>query len=129
MGSGSSRTSPLIFICIKGVRKCMTRKIYNSKNINSQTWAWNLAVLASILFLVYLPSKEALSTGNQAGGYLELLLLLPAGIFYTLLVTFLGSSAAIFVGLVVGLGKLSKNSAVRLSVSFYTEILLSLIHI
>ena len=100
----------------------MTRKISNSKNINSQTWAWNIAVLASILFLVYLPSKEALSNGNQPGGYLELLLLLPAGIFYTLLVTFLGSSAAIFVGLLVGLGKLSKNPTIRLSVSFYTEL-------
>ena len=95
--------------------------MYDKKN--SQTWSWNIAVLASILFLVYLPSKEALSNGNQPGGYLELLLLLPAGIFYTLLVTFLGSSAAIFVGLLVGLGKLSKNPTIRLSVSFYTEIL------
>ena len=118
MGSGSSRASPLIVIFIKGIRESMTRKIYNSKNINSQTWAWNIAVLASILFLVYLPSKEALSTGNQSGGYLELLLLLPEGIFYTLLVTFLGSSAAIFVGLLVGLGKLSKNPTIRHSVSF-----------
>lgn len=101
----------------------MTRKLYNPKNINSQTWAWNIAALVSFVFLVYLPSKEALTTINQSGGYLDLLLLLPEGIFYTLLVTFLGSSAAIFVGLVVGLGKLSKNSAVRFSVSFYTEIL------
>ena len=101
----------------------MPKIIFNSKNINSQTWAWNIAVLASILFLVYLPSKEALSTSNQSGGYLELLSLLPAGIYYTLLVTFLGSSAAIFVGLLVALGKLSKSPVIRLTVSFYTEIL------
>ena len=101
----------------------MPRIISNSKNISSQTWAWNIAVLASILFLVYLPSKEALSTSDQSGGYLELLSLLPAGIYYTLLVTFLGSSAAIFVGLLVALGKLSKSPVIRLTVSFYTEIL------
>ncbi|MEK9627769.1 MAG: amino acid ABC transporter permease [Nitrospinota bacterium] len=95
----------------------------NSGNFNSQTWAWNLAVLVSIIFLVYLPSKEALSATSQSGGYQELLSLLPAGVFYTLLVTLLGSSAAILVGLLVGLGKLSKNPAIRLPVSFYTEVL------
>jgi len=101
----------------------MEKTVSTTEKINSQKWAWNIAVVASILFLVYLPSKEAFSTSEQSGGYLELLSLLPAGIFYTLLVTFLGSSAAILVGLLVGLGKLSKNPTLRLSVSIYTEIL------
>lgn len=101
----------------------MKKLLPNPERISSQTWAWNIAVLASILFLIYLPSKEALSTSEEAGGYLELLFLLPAGIFYTLVVTFLGSFAAILVGLLVGLGKLSKNPIIRFPVSLYTEIL------
>ncbi|MBC8283413.1 MAG: amino acid ABC transporter permease [Nitrospinae bacterium] len=101
----------------------MKKTLSNSEKINSQAWAWNMAVGVSILFLIYLPSKEAYSTSEQSGGYLDLLSLLPAGIFYTLLVTFLGSLAAILVGLLVGLGKLSKNPLIRIPVSFYTEIL------
>ena len=101
----------------------MSEILHNSKKINTNSGAWNIAVLISVVFLIYLPSKEALSTSEQSGGYLELLPLLPAGIFYTLLVTFLGSAAAILVGVFVGLGKLSKNPAIRLPVSFYTEIL------
>lgn len=91
--------------------------------MNTQTWAWNIAVLLGFVFLIYLPSKEAFFSNETSGGYLELLTLLPAGIFYTLLVTLLGSSAAILIGLLVGLGKLSKNPFIRLPVSFYTEIL------
>lgn len=101
----------------------MKKAPFNSKNFDSQTWAWNFAVTASFLFLVYLPSKEAFSTSKQPGGYVELLSLLPAGIFYTLLVTLLGSFAAILAGLLAGLGKLSKNPVIRVPVSFYTEIL------
>ncbi len=101
----------------------MEKTISTKDKINSQKWAWNIAVFASIFFLIYLPAKEAFSTSEHSGGYLELISLLPAGIFYTLLVTFLGSSAAILVGLLVGLGKLSKNPTIRLSVSIYTEIL------
>ena len=101
----------------------MKKILPDSENLYSQKWAWNIAVLASIFFLVYLPSKESFSTSDQSGGYLELLLLLPAGIYYTLLVTLLGSFTAILVGLLVGLGKLSKNPAIRITVSFYIEIL------
>lgn len=97
-------------------------KSYSDK-MNTQTWAWNIAVLLGFVFLIYLPSKEAFFSNETSGGYLELLTLLPAGIFYTLLVTLLGSSAAILIGLLVGLGKLSKNPFIRLPVSFYTEIL------
>ena len=89
----------------------------------SQTWAWNLAVLMSFIFLVYLPAKEALIAKEQSGGYVELLSLLPSGIFYTLLVTLLGSASAIVVGLLVGLGKLSENPFIRVPVSFYIEVL------
>ena len=101
----------------------MSEILHNSKKVNTHSGAWNIAVLISVVFLIYLPSKEALSTSEQSGGYLELVSLLPAGIFYTLLVTFLGSAAAILVGVLVGLGKLSKNPAIRIPVSFYTEIL------
>ncbi len=91
---------------------------------NSQTWAWNLAVLMSFLFLVYLPGKEVfLLSQEQSGGYRELLALLPSGIFYTLLVTLLGSASAIVVGLLVGLAKLSDNPFVRVPASFYIEVL------
>jgi polar amino acid transport system permease protein len=90
---------------------------------NTQPWAWNLAVLMSFFFLVYLPANEVFTAKEQSGGYTELLLLLPSGIFYTLLVTLLGSISAIFVGLLVGLGKLSDNPFIRVPVSFYIEIL------
>ncbi|MBT5028947.1 MAG: ABC transporter permease subunit, partial [Nitrospina sp.] len=89
----------------------------------SQTWAWNLAVLMSFIFLVYLPAKEAFIAKEQTGGYVELLSLLPSGIFYTLLVTLLGSASAIVVGLLVGLGKLSENPFIRVPVTFYIEVL------
>ena len=101
----------------------MKKILPNSENLQSQKWAWNIAVLVSVFFLVYLPSKESFSASDQSGGYLELVSLLPAGIYYTLLVTLLGSFAAILVGLLVGLGKLSKNPAIRIPVSFYIEIL------
>ncbi len=90
---------------------------------NTQSWAWNLAVLMSFVCLVYLPAKEAFTTQEQSGGYLQLLTLLPSGIFYTLWVTLLGSASAIVVGLLVGLGKLSENPYIRVPLSFYVEVL------
>jgi polar amino acid transport system permease protein len=90
---------------------------------HTQPWAWNLAVLMSFVFLVYLPASEVFIAKEQTGGYIELLTLLPSGIFYTLLVTLLGSASAIVVGLLVGLGKLSKNPFIRIPVSFYIEVL------
>ena len=90
----------------------------SSSQKKSQTWAWNLAVLMSFLFLVYLPAKEVFFAKEQSGGYVELLSLLPSGIFYTLLVTLLGSASAIVVGLLVGLGKLSDNPFILVPVSF-----------
>jgi polar amino acid transport system permease protein len=95
----------------------------HSSQIKKQSWAWNLAVMMSFLFLVYLPAKEVFIAKEQSGGYVELLSLLPSGVFYTLLVTLLGSTSAIVVGLLVGLGKLSKNPFIRIPVSFYTEVL------
>ncbi len=89
----------------------------------SQVLAWNLAVAMSFLFLVYLPAREAFTRQEQSGGYLELLSLLPSGVFYTLLVTLLGSASAILVGFLAGLGKLSGKPFIRVPVSFYTEML------
>ena len=82
----------------------MKKILHNSKKLNSQNMPWNIAVLGSIFFLVYLPYKESVATSGMPGGYLELLKLLPAGIYYTLLVTLLGSFTAILFGLLVGLG-------------------------
>ena len=94
-----------------------------SSQNKSQIWAWNLAVVMSFIFLVYLPGREAFTDQEHSGGYRELLTLLPSGMFYTLLVTLLGSASAIVVGLLAGLGKLSDNPFVRIPVSFYTEVL------
>jgi len=86
-------------------------------------WGWNAAVLISFAFLVYLPAQEVFMEREVEGGYLALLKLLPTGIAYTLGVTVMGSAAAIAVGLLVGLAKLSRNKAVLMAASLYTEIL------
>ena len=95
----------------------------NTTQITNKNWAWNIAVLMSFILLFYLPAHEILITKEKSGGYSELFLLLPSGVFYTLLVTLLGSASAIVVGFLVGLGKLSNNPFIRVPVSFYTEIL------
>ena len=95
----------------------------SSSQINSQSWAWNIAVLMSFILLIYLPAHETLIAKEQSSNYLELFLLLPSGVFYTLLVTLLGSASAIIVGFLVGLGKISNNSFIRVSVCLYTEVL------
>ena len=95
----------------------------NTTQITNKNWAWNIAVLMSFILLFYLPAHEILITKEKPGGYSELFLLLPSGVFYTLLVTLLGSASAIVVGFLVGLGKLSNNPFIRVSVSFYTEVL------
>lgn len=86
-------------------------------------WAWNLAVAASFFFLVYLPASDSFGAREKSGDYLTLLKLLPTGIGYTLGITLLGSVAAIAVGLIVGLGKLSRVRSARIAASFYTEVL------
>lgn len=86
-------------------------------------WAWNIVVAASFFLLVYLPVRDAFETGPADGGYLGLLPFLPKGIFYTLVVTLLGSLAAIAVGFLVGLGKLYLGPLARTVLSIYTETL------
>ena len=86
-------------------------------------WAWNIAVIGSFIFLIYLPAQDAFSAREGGGDYLTLLKLLPTGIGYTLTVTLMGSAAAILIGLFVGLGKLYGNRVVQVGVSLYTEIL------
>lgn len=91
----------------------------NSQPEREPAWAWNLAVAISLFFLIYLPAQEPAGRGD----YLALLKLLPAGVGYTVGITLLGSIAAMFVGFLVGLGKLSHNRAVKTCAGFYTEIL------
>ena len=86
-------------------------------------WGWNAAVVLSFIFLVYLPAQEIFLEREVEGGYLALLKILPTGIGYTLAVTLMGSVAAIAVGLLVGLAKLSRNKLVLMAASLYTEIL------
>jgi len=85
--------------------------------------AWNLVVIVSFFMLIFLPSGEILLQKQESGGYLGLLKLLPMGIVYTLGVTFAGSVAAIGVGLLVGLGKMSTRPWIRFGANLYTEIL------
>ncbi len=85
--------------------------------------AWGITLVGSLLFLVYLPAKDAWVAVEGPRDYLTLLPLLPKGILYTLAVTLMGSAAAILVGLLVGLGKLSRYRFVQVGVSIYTEIL------
>ena len=87
------------------------------------TLAWNLAVVLSFFFLIYLPAEDVLMQRPAAGGYLGLLELLPIGIAYTLGVTVAGSLAAMLVGLVVAFGKISGRRPLELAASLYTEAL------
>ena len=93
------------------------------KNEKNNKLGWNLVVLISFFFLVYLPVSDRFFAVPNSGDYWVLFNLLPSGVFYTLLVTILGSTASIAVGLIVGLGKLSKRPRICLAVSVYTEIL------
>ncbi len=99
----------------------------NRSKINSaiapQHWAWNLAVIGSFIFLIYLPARDLFLPEGRAKDYLTLLPLLPEGIFYTLAVTFLGSASAILMGLLVAFGKLSHIRGIQIVASFSTEIL------
>ncbi|MCH8157995.1 MAG: amino acid ABC transporter permease [Nitrospinae bacterium] len=85
--------------------------------------AWNIAVVGSFALLIYLPANDALFAKEGSADYLDLLAFLPVGIFYTLAVTFVGAAAAIFIGLLTGLAKLSDNRPVNVIACFYTEIL------
>jgi len=85
--------------------------------------AWNIVVAASILFLVFLPARDAFIADPARRDYLALLPFLPEGIFYTLVVTVSGSLTAILVGFLVGLGKLYLGRAGKTVLSVYTEVL------
>ena len=86
-------------------------------------WGWNAAIILSFVFLFYLPAQEIFLEREVEGGYLALLKLLPTGIAYTLGITLMGSAAAIAVGLLVGLAKLSRNRVIQMAATLYTEIL------
>jgi polar amino acid transport system permease protein len=94
-----------------------------NRNDHTARLAWNIAVLLSGFFLIYLPARESFTSPQGEGDYLQLLRLLPTGVAYTLGITILGSLAAITVGLAVGLAKLSRFRALQTAASLYTELL------
>ena len=89
----------------------MTERPLNQST--SSTLAWNVTVAASFILLIYLPARDVFTDRPEPASYLALVKLLPLGIAYTLGVTLAGSATAIFVGLLVGLGKLSDNRVIR----------------
>ncbi len=88
-----------------------------------QHWAWNIVVLGSFFWLVYLPASDGFGVFGETKDYLALLPLLPGGIGITLAVTLCGSASAIVMGLLIAFGKLSSNLWVQVGSSVYTEIL------
>ncbi len=101
----------------------MRDSVKTAARTGPQHWAWYLALAGSLFFLVYLPAHDATLPEGETKDYLMLLPLLPQGIGITLLVTLLGSAAAIAVGFLVALGKLSESRTLRTLASLYTEIL------
>jgi polar amino acid transport system permease protein len=100
-----------------------TPEASGNKTARPGHWAWNIVVAASFLLLVYLPANDAFLPDPAERDYLRLLPFLPKGIFYTLMVTLLGSLSAIVVGFLVGLGKLYLGPLARTVLSIYTEVL------
>jgi polar amino acid transport system permease protein len=100
-----------------------TPEASGNKTARPSHWAWNIVVAASFLLLVYLPANDAFLPDPAERDYLRLLPFLPKGIFYTLIVTLLGSLSAIVVGFLVGLGKLYLGPLARTFLSIYTEVL------
>ena len=91
--------------------------------MTAQNKAWNILLFVSLFFLIALPLRDYYSEPGSPAYFWKLAQMLPSGIAYTALVTFCGSITAIVIGLMVGLGKLSKNQAILTSASLYTEAL------
>ncbi len=91
--------------------------------MTAQNKAWNILFFGSLFFLIVLPLRDYHSISEGPGYFWKLTQVLPSGIAYTALVTFSGSAVAIAVGLLVGLGKLSKNKIFVTGASLYTEAL------
>ncbi len=91
--------------------------------MTAQNKAWNILFFGSLFLLIVLPLRDYYSISEGPGYFWKLTQALPSGIAYTALVTFSGSCVAIAVGLLVGLGKLSKNRILVTGASLYTEAL------
>lgn len=78
--------------------------------------AWNIAFFGSLLLLILL-----CSFGPQA--YINILSYLPDGIFVTFEVTILSLLCTLPIGLLVGIGRLSRNRTINLMTSTYVEII------
>ncbi len=108
---------------LHGVSKLALQGGAGVTRVSPQHWAWNIVVLGSFIFLVYLPASDMFVARGETKNYLSLLPLLPQGISVTLAVTVSGSAFAIVMGLLVAFGKLSRILWVQVVSSIYTEIL------
>ncbi len=77
--------------------------------------AWWIALTGTIALLIALPIKDPESYGR-------VLTRIPDGILVTFEVTILSISLALVIGLLTGLGRLSKNRFINLAASLYVEI-------
>lgn len=77
--------------------------------------AWWIALLGAIALIVLLPVL-------QPDPYLDILRFVPDGIGVTFEVTVLSIVLAIFIGLMTGLGRLSRNRFINLVASLYVEV-------
>lgn len=77
--------------------------------------AWWLAILGAIALLIALPVIKP-------DPYLNILKFIPDGIFVTFEVTVLSISLAIVIGLLTGLGRISRNRLINLVASLYVEV-------
>jgi len=77
--------------------------------------AWWIALLGTIGLLIALPLKDP-------GTYGRVLAFIPDGILVTFEVTILSISLALVIGLLTGLGRISKNRFINLAASLYVEV-------
>ena len=77
--------------------------------------AWWLALIGALALIIILPVAKP-------DPFLKILLFVPDGILITFEVTVLSISLAIVIGLVTGLGRISRNKFFNLSASLYVEV-------
>ncbi len=77
--------------------------------------AWWIALLGTIGLLIALPLKDPSTYGR-------VLAFIPDGILVTFEVTILSISLALVIGLLTGLGRISKNRYINLVASLYVEV-------
>ena len=81
----------------------------------SEISAWWIALFAAIGLIVLLPIIKP-------DPYLNILRFIPDGIVITFEVTVLSISLAIVIGLLTGLGRISRNRFINLAASLYVEV-------